>query len=182
MTAPMLEKLVRFQHPDRTLNYARSLTDATRAALFGTDEGALHAAVEHLDGQRAAAAHELAADPQVTADLTRVPFRPGQRLVAIGESATADRLSWFEILRTLLHCERCGNHVDEPGRRRADSGAAEPGGPRHRDRRRCDGTGRLPRRRPAPEHRRPQGHCRSSTRGAQHRSRPNRPPDLAIRT
>jgi hypothetical protein len=33
MTDPMLEKLVRFQHPDRTLGYTRSLTDSTRAAL-----------------------------------------------------------------------------------------------------------------------------------------------------
>jgi acyl-CoA thioesterase-1 len=106
MTDPMLEKLVRFQHPDRTLGYTRSLTDSTRAALFGTDEDALRATMQHLDAQRAAAARELAADPQVAADLARVPFSPGQRLVAIGESATADRLSWFEILRTLLHSER----------------------------------------------------------------------------
>jgi acyl-CoA thioesterase-1 len=106
MTNPMLEKLVRFQHPERTLSFARSLTDGTLAALFGTDEDALRATLEHLNAQRLAAARELAADPDVRANLERVPFTPGQHLVAIGESTTADRLSWFEILRTLLTSER----------------------------------------------------------------------------
>src|SRR5258706_12222201 len=106
MINPMLEKLVRFQHPERTLTFTRSLTDATLAALFGTDEDTLRATLQHLDAQRLAAARELATDPDVRANLERVPFTPGQHLVAIGESTTADRLSWFEILRTLLTSAR----------------------------------------------------------------------------
>jgi lysophospholipase L1-like esterase len=34
--------------------------------------------------------------------VARLPFAPGQHVVAIGESTTADRLSWFEILRHIL--------------------------------------------------------------------------------
>jgi hypothetical protein len=37
------------------------------------------------------AADDLAADPDVAELLSRVPFTDGQRLVAIGESSTADR-------------------------------------------------------------------------------------------
>jgi acyl-CoA thioesterase-1 len=106
MTNPMLEKLVRFQHPDRSLGYARNLSDDTLAALFGTDAATYRAALDEIDAQRTQAARTLAADPSVAALLKRLPFQRGQRIVAIGESTTADRLSWFEILGTLIGTER----------------------------------------------------------------------------
>jgi acyl-CoA thioesterase-1 len=102
MTISPLEKLIRFQRPERALTYARSLTDATIAGLFGTDETTYRHTRDRLDADRTRAAAELGADPNVTERLARVPFAHAQRLVAIGESTTADRLSWFEILRTLL--------------------------------------------------------------------------------
>lgn len=103
---PMIEKLVRFQRPDRVLGYARGLSDTTLAALFGTDETTYRATLADLDARRAATVRALAGDATVRADLERVPFTPGQHLVAIGESSTADRLSWFELLRELLTAER----------------------------------------------------------------------------
>ncbi|WP_431970447.1 SGNH/GDSL hydrolase family protein [Nocardia sp. bgisy134] len=40
-----------------------------------------------------------------------MPFAPGSRVVALGESSTADRLSWFEILRHLLALHRPGDEI-----------------------------------------------------------------------
>jgi acyl-CoA thioesterase-1 len=102
----MIDRLIRFERPDRSLAYARSLTDSTIAALFGTDETTYLQTLAHLETQRDEAARELAGGADVRAQLDRVPFTHGQRIVAIGESTTADRLSWFEILRALLSSVR----------------------------------------------------------------------------
>ena len=106
MTAPMLDKLIRFQHPGRVFGFAQNLTDQTMAAIFGVDHPQYQSVLAELDGQRSAAAVRLAADPQVRADLHNVAVKKDAHVVAIGESTTADRLSWFELLRTLFDTER----------------------------------------------------------------------------
>lgn len=106
MTNPMLEKLIRFQRVERALPFAQNLGVSTLASIFGADEAEYRSALLDLDSQRTAATARLAADPQVRANLDNAPFRPGDHVVAIGESTTADRLSWFELLRTLLETER----------------------------------------------------------------------------
>jgi acyl-CoA thioesterase-1 len=106
MSGAMLDKLIRFQRPERALPYARELSDATIAAILGTDQATYADAVNRLNAQLMNAADELAADRVLADRLSRVPFTHGQRLIAIGESTTADRLSWFEILRTLLSSTR----------------------------------------------------------------------------
>ena len=106
MVDPLLEKLVRFQHPERSLGYARALSDETLASLFGTDAETYGDAVAQLDAQRAEAVRRLAARPDVREVLQYPPFERGQTIVATGESTTADRLSWFELIAALLTVER----------------------------------------------------------------------------
>lgn len=106
MTEPMLEKLIRFQHPERVLLFTRHLDVHALAAIFGTDETEYQSTLDTLDRQRREAATRLISDPNVRSQLDHLPFQPGDHLVAIGESITADRLSWFELLRTLLETER----------------------------------------------------------------------------
>jgi acyl-CoA thioesterase-1 len=105
-TNAQVDKLIRFQRPDRALPYARSLTDATVAAIIGTDETTYVQTIARLETQRSRAARELAGEADVRAQLDRLPFARGQRIVAIGESTTADRLSWFEILRVFISSTR----------------------------------------------------------------------------
>lgn len=106
MSNPMMEKLFRFQHPERALAFARGLTDETLAGIFGTGLETYRATLSDIENERARAMNDLAADPDVQEDLRRVPFAHADHIVAIGESTTADRLSWFEILATLLHAAR----------------------------------------------------------------------------
>lgn len=106
MIGPVLEKLVRFQRPEKALPYARDIDEQTAAALFGADVERYRSALAALDAQRADAASRLAARESVRVALSTLPFSRGDRIVAIGESTTADRLSWFELLRTLVHDER----------------------------------------------------------------------------
>ncbi|MBO9624893.1 MAG: hypothetical protein J7484_00805 [Microbacterium sp.] len=106
MNGPVLEKLVRFQRPEKALPYAGDIDERTAAALFGTEVEEYRAALAALDEQRADAASRLVKRQSVQDALAALPFTRGDRIVAIGESTTADRLSWFELLRTLAEDER----------------------------------------------------------------------------
>ena len=102
----MLDKLVRFERPERSLPYAWAMDDAARAGVFGTDPANYDAAMRTLEGRRDEAVRRLAAMPSVRSALGRAPFSTGGRVIAIGESTTADRLSWFELLAALFAAER----------------------------------------------------------------------------
>ncbi|MEF9884132.1 SGNH/GDSL hydrolase family protein [Streptomyces sp. P9-A4] len=98
----LIAKLLRFQQPEKSLRYLGELSDARLADLFGLDPDTYRALLRDLDEQARNTAAELLKDPAFADRVGALPFRPGQRIVALGESTTADRLSWFAILRHLL--------------------------------------------------------------------------------
>ncbi|MEV4425670.1 SGNH/GDSL hydrolase family protein [Streptomyces sp. R-07] len=98
----LTDKLVRFQQPEKTLRYLGELPDTRLAGLFGLDPEAYRKRLRDLDDRTRVTATELLKDPVFAERAGRLPFRPGQRIVALGESTTADRLSWFSILGHLL--------------------------------------------------------------------------------
>ncbi|MFF0555825.1 SGNH/GDSL hydrolase family protein [Streptomyces sp. NPDC004266] len=102
MPENLTDKLVRFQQPEKTLRYLGELPDTRLAGLFGLDPDAYRTLLRDFDDRTRDTAAELLKDPAFAARADRLPFRPGQRVVALGESTTADRLSWFSILRHLL--------------------------------------------------------------------------------
>ncbi|EXG82713.1 SGNH/GDSL hydrolase family protein [Cryptosporangium arvum] len=58
--------------------------------------------IASLADEARATAAELLRDETYRAALGSLPYRPGDRVVAVGDSITADRLGWFELLRTSL--------------------------------------------------------------------------------
>ncbi|MFJ8164927.1 SGNH/GDSL hydrolase family protein [Streptomyces sp. NPDC096136] len=111
-TAPdPTERMLRFHQPERVLRHLGPAPDeAALAALFGLDRAGYRARLEGFEERNRSAAAALAADPGAAALRAGLPFRPGRHVVAVGESTTADRLSWFEILRHLLpEGVRCTN-------------------------------------------------------------------------
>jgi lysophospholipase L1-like esterase len=102
MNADMTERLVRFQQPEKTLTYLGGLDETRVAALFGLDPDAYRGLRQGFDDRLRQIAAELLMDAAFADHVARLPFAPGQHVVAIGESTTADRLSWFEILRHIL--------------------------------------------------------------------------------
>ncbi|AZM92789.1 SGNH/GDSL hydrolase family protein [Streptomyces sp. W1SF4] len=111
-TAPdPAERMLRFHQPERVLRHLGPTPDeGALAALFGLDRTGYHTRLAGFEQRNRSAATALAADPGATALRAGLPFRPGQHVVAVGESTTADRLSWFEILRHLLpEGVRCTN-------------------------------------------------------------------------
>ncbi|MFF2779635.1 SGNH/GDSL hydrolase family protein [Streptomyces sp. NPDC058052] len=95
-------KLVRFQQPEKNLRYLGDLSEPTLAGLFGLDPAAYRALLHGLDEEARRTADELLGDPEFAALVARLPFRPGERIAVLGESTTADRLSWRAVLRHLL--------------------------------------------------------------------------------
>jgi acyl-CoA thioesterase-1 len=54
--------------------------------------------VADLAGQARATATQMLGDERFRAALRALPFGPGDRVVAVGDSITADRLGWFELM------------------------------------------------------------------------------------
>ena len=106
MNTDMAERLIRFQHPEKVLGYLGDLDDDRLATLFGLDLGAYQQLRRSHAEQARRAAADLLEDPAFARKVDQLPFRPDQRVVAIGESTTDDLLSWFEILRHLLDLRR----------------------------------------------------------------------------
>ncbi|MGV9535885.1 SGNH/GDSL hydrolase family protein [Streptosporangium sandarakinum] len=100
------ERLIRFQHPQKVLGYLGRLGDDRIANLFGLDVDVYRRTRQAYGAQARDAATDLLADPGFAAKVDRLPFKAGQRVMAIGESTTGDLLSWFEILRHLLDLRR----------------------------------------------------------------------------
>ncbi|MFI9818679.1 SGNH/GDSL hydrolase family protein [Saccharothrix variisporea] len=94
------ERLVRFQQPEKSLNYLPGLAQDKVAALFDLTPEAHAALLKGFEDRARAAAESLLADPELARCVDGLPFKG--HVVAIGESTTADRLSWFEILRHAL--------------------------------------------------------------------------------
>ncbi|WP_169812640.1 SGNH/GDSL hydrolase family protein [Nocardia acidivorans] len=111
MTAELTAKLVRFQRPELSLPYLRGLEDAAIAALFGLRVDEYLSLCADFAIEARAAAADLLTEPEVASQVDRLPFAPGARVLALGESSTADRLSWFEILRYLLELRRPGDAI-----------------------------------------------------------------------
>ncbi|GAA0299310.1 hypothetical protein GCM10010302_42320 [Streptomyces polychromogenes] len=111
-TAPdPAERMLRFHQPERVLRHLGPAPDeAALAALFRLDRSGYRTRLDRFEERNRSAATALAAAPGTAALRAGLPFRPGQHVMAVGESTTADRLSWFEILRHLLpEGVRCTN-------------------------------------------------------------------------
>ncbi|WP_433195901.1 SGNH/GDSL hydrolase family protein [Nocardia sp. CA-107356] len=106
MTSELTAKLVRFQKPELSLPYLNGIAAAHIAALFGLEADEYRSLLDDLETRARAAAVDLLTEPEVATQVNRLPFAPEARVVALGESSTADRLSWFEILRHLVQLQR----------------------------------------------------------------------------
>ena len=96
---PPDESLLRFCHPERILATTRlpglgALGDETLAALHGVGTATYARTHARWRRQVEAAAGALRADPAIAGR----PFRPGERILTLGDSITADRQSWAELL------------------------------------------------------------------------------------
>ena len=109
MAAPELETLVRYTHL-KEYGYLPGAAAALPEVL-GLD-AARYAALAARFAERArGAAGRLLAEEGFAARVAALPFRPGESVLAVGDSVTDDLQSWAEILRHLLDLRRPGDGV-----------------------------------------------------------------------
>jgi acyl-CoA thioesterase I len=115
MAQDELTRLVQFAQPEkvlRTLPGAEAVSESLLATLLGTDlETYLSIRQSFLENVREAA-EELLEDEALAAKVDHLPFRPGDKVIGFGDSLTADRQSWLEILRELLRLRRPDDGIE----------------------------------------------------------------------
>ncbi len=107
MTVPAQEheSPLRFTHLDKLYGYLPGLAEAL-PGIFGLDAAAYDAVLAEYAEQAKAAAEVLLHDTLTPAVVRDLPFAPGDRVLAVGDSVTDDLLSWAELLRHLLDAAR----------------------------------------------------------------------------
>jgi len=110
MSNPAARMWLRYTHLDKVYGYLPGMTDAL-PAIFGLDRAEYAALTAGFDTEARQAAQQLYADDDVATRLDALPFRPGQTVLAMGDSITDDLQSWAEILRHLLDLHRPGHGV-----------------------------------------------------------------------
>jgi len=99
--------IVQFTHPEKVYFYVPGFEDeVVLASLYGLDVDTYRAIKDHFAAAARATAEELIANASFAARVDRLPFQPGELVVAIGESDTDDLQSWLEIVRHLLDLRR----------------------------------------------------------------------------
>lgn len=105
-TPEQLARLIQFIHPAKTLGALPGVTEDVVAAAFGLDGAEYRRIRRGFEENARAAAQALLQDADFAARVARLPFAPGGKVVALGDSITDDDQSWAEILRHLLALAR----------------------------------------------------------------------------
>lgn len=101
------EQFIRYTRIDRWPLLERfpvpeSLQIEMLAAMTGAPANAVRATVAAMTATVQRDASKLMADSAFRAAIDAIPLASGDRLVAIGDSVTADRLGWFELLKASI--------------------------------------------------------------------------------
>ena len=106
LTPEQMAYLLQFQHPSKILAQMPGMDEATVAHILNVAIDAYRQVRSGFVAQAREVAAELLADPAFSDRVGRLPFSPGDTVVALGDSITDDWQSWLEILRHLLDLRR----------------------------------------------------------------------------
>lgn len=98
--------MVRFMQPQRLLPPLPGVQPALEAQLLGLSGEQFDAVLCQLAEDRNRAAEVLLGDPEIVAAIDRLPFSANDTVVGVGDSLTADRCGWFDILATAVNARR----------------------------------------------------------------------------
>lgn len=110
----MAERFLQYTHLTKLYGYLPGMADA-QPAIFGLDPDTYTTIIEGFAAAADGAAERLLDDAGFAAKIDALPFRPGQTVLAVGDSITDDSQSWTEILRGLLDRRKPGITVINGG-------------------------------------------------------------------
>jgi acyl-CoA thioesterase-1 len=104
--AEAVERMIRYRNLERALEWLPEPSDEQLATLLHVDAAQYRRVCECLEQQARRAARELLEEPAVAENVDRLPLSRGARILGVGDSMMADRLSFLEILRHALSLRR----------------------------------------------------------------------------
>jgi acyl-CoA thioesterase I len=102
---------VQFFHLEKLWLLDPEKKDEVCAAMFGLKLDAYREIINKYAKCAQQAAQELLSDPVFASRVDRLPFKPGQTVIGLGDSITDDLESWLEILRNLLELRRGKDNI-----------------------------------------------------------------------
>lgn len=111
MSEPMVQNWLQYTHLDKLYGYLPGMPQAA-PAIFGLDPAAYAEIIAQFNQRAAGAADRLLDDQRVAGWVDALPFTPGQKVLAVGDSTTDDLQSWAVIFRHLLSKRRGQDHID----------------------------------------------------------------------
>ncbi|GAA3527554.1 hypothetical protein GCM10022234_25980 [Aeromicrobium panaciterrae] len=103
--SPPAADQLQYVHLEKLYGYLPGLSDAL-PAIFGMGPQEYAEVRAEFDNRTRDAATDLLADAELASRVERLPFRRGDRILAVGDSITDDLQSWAEILRHVLTLAR----------------------------------------------------------------------------
>ena len=103
--APQAAAQLQYVHLDKLYGYLPGLAESL-PAIFGVTPAEYAAIRGRFDDLARSAAEQLLTDGEFADRVSRLPFRRGARILAVGDSVTDDLQSWAEILRHALAIAR----------------------------------------------------------------------------
>ena len=103
--APQAAAQLQYVHLEKLYGYLPWLAESL-PAIFGLTPEEYGAIRDRFDALTRFAAEQLLADAEFAERVSRLPFRRGDRILAVGDSITDDLQSWAEILRHVLAVTR----------------------------------------------------------------------------
>lgn len=102
---PTAADQLQYVHLEKLYGHLPGLSDAL-PAIFGMRPEEYAEVRAGLDARARRAATDLLAVAEIAGRVERLPFRRGDRILAVGDSVTDDLQSWAEILRHVLTIAR----------------------------------------------------------------------------
>lgn len=103
--APQAAAQLQYVHLEKLYGYLPGLAESL-PAVFGVSPEEYAAIRGRFDALARSAAEQLLADGEFADRVARLPFQPGARVLAVGDSITDDLQSWAEVLRHVLTISR----------------------------------------------------------------------------
>lgn len=108
--APPAAAQLQYVHLEKLYGYLPGLGDSL-PAIFGVSPEEYAAIRNRFAALTRSAAEQLLADDEFADRISRLPFQPGARILAVGDSITDDLQSWAEILQHILATARPDDHL-----------------------------------------------------------------------
>ena len=102
----LIQHALRYVHPEKLYSYfglpVPANVSGVAARAFGVSVLLYLPARNQVEHQARETAHRMLEEKSIADQVDRLPFRPGDLVLAVGDSITDDLLSWFHLIQNLV--------------------------------------------------------------------------------